>query len=224
MTKSILLLISVIITSFSSYGQAFENYNLSLEGIYLPGGGGRYEIYNMSNGKRKHTSFESNVIHKRRKYRSNEQIENSINMLDSLFRLTEFKFTVNKSIIDSIKLRNDRNKFHKIPTADIDKFFSNGDTVTLRLQDIKPPLWEGTVIDGYPYSFHLSIKRPNQDSIKYEFKGNFYDGVQTSNIKNWLPVYLAYRQSKFLETMPMEKYFTNENLESVLLSFIEWTK
>jgi hypothetical protein len=218
------LIVLLIFISSLSFGQVLENYNLSLEGMHLPGGGGRYEIYSMSNGKRKHTSFESNVIHKRRKYRSNEQIENSIIMLDSLFRLTEFKFTVNKSIIDSIKLRNDRNKFHKIPNADIDKFFSNGDTVTLRLQDIKPPMLEGSVIDGYAYFFYLSIKRPNQDSIKYEFNGNFYDGVQTSNIKNWLPIYLAYRQSKFLETMPMEKYFTNKNLESVLLRFIEWTK
>jgi hypothetical protein len=210
----------------ASFGQTIDSYNFSLSGVYLPGGGGRNEIYSKRNGKLEHKSSESlhNGRHKKHTLKKDLQIENKINTLDSLFRLKEFKFTINKSIIDSIKAHNEQNKFYKIPLADIENFFSKGDTVTLKLNDIKREDFEGTVIDGYPYFFDLTIMRTNQDSIKYKFDGNFYDGVQTSNIKNWLPVYLAYKQGKFFETMPMEAYFTDENLESVLIRFIEWTK
>jgi hypothetical protein len=230
LSKLIIILFFLNVTQ-TTFGQTNDSYNFSLSGAYLPGGGGRREIYSKTKGKLEHKASESRLHgrhykwkHKKRTLKNDLQIENTLNKLDSLFRLSEFKFTINKSIIDSIKAHNDRNKFYKIPLADIDKFFSHGDTVTLRLNDIKREDFEGTVIDGYPYFFELTIMRPNQDSIKYKFDGNFYDGVQTSNIKNWLPVYLAYGQSKFFDTMPMEEYFTNKNLESVLIRFIEWTK
>jgi hypothetical protein len=229
--NKLIIIIFLLTVALTTFGQTIDGYNLSLSGAYLPGGGGRSEIYSKTNGKPAYKASESSHRgrhykwkHKKRTLKNDLQIENTINQLDSLFRLTEFKFIIDKSIIDSIKAHNDRNKFYKIPLTDIDKFFSHGDTVTLKLNDIKREDFEGTVIDGYPYFFDLTIIRPNQDSIKYKFDGNFYDGVQTSNIKNWLPVYLAYRQNKFLETMPMEDYFTDKNLERVLTRFIEWTK
>ncbi len=214
----------------TTYGQTIDNYKLSLSGIYLPGGGGRSEIYSKSNGKLDHKASEiqhgrrpNKWKQKRRTIKNDLQIEATINKLDSLFRSTEFKFAINRSIIDSIKARNDRNEFYKIPSAEIEQFFSKGDTVMLNLKDIKQAEFEGFVIDGYPYTFDLIIMRPNQDSITYKFHGNFYDGVETSNIKNWLPVYLTYREKRFLETMPMGKYFTDENLKDVLIRFIRWT-
>lgn len=227
MNKLIIILFFYSVTQ-TTLGQTIDSYDFSLSGAYLPGGGGRSERYSKKGGKLNHKASESRhrgkrykLKHKKRVLKPDYQIENTIHNLDSLFHLTTFEFTINKSIIDSIKARN---KYYKIPIADIDKFFSNGDTVTLNLSEIKQEAIEGVVIDGYPYFFDLTIVRPNQDSIIYKFNGNFYDGVQTSNIKNWLPLYLTYRQRKFFHTMPMEKYFTDKNLESVLVRFIEWTK
>ena len=214
----------------TTQGQSIDHYAFSLTGMYLPGGGGRSEIYSKSKNKLEHIASESyhgkhhKSSRKKKRLKNQTQIENTITQLDSLFHLTEFKFTIKKSIIDSIKEQNNWNRYDQLSNDEIEHFFSHGDTVALNLKDIKPEVFEGTVIDGYPYWFDLKIKRPHQDSIEYKFEGNFRDGVQTSNIKNWLPVYLAYRQSSFFNTMPMEAYFTDKNLVNVLIRFIQWTK
>jgi hypothetical protein len=228
--KSSICSIFLIILTISTFGQKIDNYIFTFSGAYLPGGGGQTEYYFKTNNKPQHISTQTkhgwryHWKHKKKKFKSNNEIIISIDRLDSLFRLTEFKFTIKKSIIDSIKARNDRSNYNKIPLADINKFFSHGDTIILNLKEIKQEQFEGMVIDGFPYWFDLSIIRQNQDTIKYKFEGNFCDDVQTSNIKNWIPVYLAYREKKFMETMPMEDYFTDKNLESVLRRFIIWTK
>ena len=230
MNRLIILFLFLTIST-TAFGQAIDHYDFSMSGAYLPGGGGRSEGYSKNADIHNHTSSESyhygkryRLKQKKRKLKNDLRIETTINQLDSLFRLTTFTFIIDKSIIDSIKVHNNQNKYHKISNADIEKFFSHHDTITLRLKDIQPEDFQSTVIDGFPYRFNLTFVRPNQKSISYKFEGNFYDGVQTSNIKNWLPIYLAYRQHNFFETMPMEKYFTDKNSESVLLRFIEWTK
>jgi len=138
--------------------------------------------------------------------------------------LTVFTFTINKALIDTIKAHNARARYYKISEVDIDRFFTHGDTVTLDLKDIKlDDSDEMTVIDGCPYFFKFEIDRLNDTTMR-SFQGNLFNQVDTNNIKNWLPVYVAYRQHAFLTTMPMEEYFTDENLKYILMRFISWTK
>lgn len=229
--RNLILMLLCMSVARSAFGQTIDSYRFSLQGSPMPGGGSRGEVYFKKKCKRKHTVSERRYDgsklkrkHKQRRLKNHVPIENAINSLDSLFRLTAFTFTINKSMIDSIKAHNNWHLLYRISSTDIHQFFSRGDTVTLSLHDIKPEETAGMVIDGYPYVFDLVIRRSQEDTIKYKFHGNFHDRVQTSNIRYWLPVYLAYRQHKFFETMPMEAYFTDKNLELVLMRFIEWTK
>lgn len=218
--------------ALTTLGQDIVSYKLSMRAGWLPGGNGRSEIYSKTtDGKFDHKSTINYRKGKRgvrkikeRRLRKSLKIEDTINALDSLFRLTEFKFTIDTSIIHRIVAHNLQNNFRVVYLKDIDRFFSQGDTVILNLKDIKEDEFNTTVIDGGPFSFNLTFKRANQDSIKYEFVGNFEDNVKTINIKSWLPIYLAYRQNKFFQTLPMEYYFTDSNLEGVLIRFIDWTK
>lgn len=226
-----ILFIFIITASLNCFGQSIDSYKLSLIGAYLPGGGGRNEVYSKDKTKIRHTASERYRHGRNYRYTSKKQklitdpgIESTINELDSLFNLTEFSFIINKSLIDSIKAENLKNDILRFSNKDIQNFFSHGDTVFINLNDILPDEFEGTVIDGYPYFFELIFYKQNQDTIRYNFQGNFYDRVQTSNIKYWLPVYIAYKQNKFLETMPMEEYFTEDNLQYVLERFIMWIK
>ncbi len=207
------------------FAQTIVSYELSLSCMYLPGGDGRNEIYSLINNERSHKAEEiqgEKFKNTSKKLVSDAHIENTILQMDSLFGLTVFTFRINPALIDTIKAENARNRYYKIPEADIDRFFSRGDTVRLDLKDIKPDSLEMTVIDGCPYFFKFEADRSKDTTIR-SFQGNFFDQVQTDNIKNWLPVYLAYRQHTFFTTMPMKEYFTDENLKYVLIRFIEWT-
>jgi hypothetical protein len=229
--KLFIILILGLSYSQSTFSQKMDHYNLSLRVTYLPMGGGKSEMYSKTKGKAEHTASESTQSNgstkpelKKRKLKKDVRIEKTINGLDSLLRLTEFKFTVDNSIIDSVKAENGRNIYNNIPETDIDKFFSNGNTITIQLKEIKPNEMEQRVMDGNLFKFTLILKRAGMDTVRYEFGGNFAGGIMTNEIKNWLPVYLCYRQTKFFETMPMGKYFSNENLVSILIRFIEWKK
>lgn len=242
--KTIVLLFTI---SIVTYGQEIESYDFSFSGLFIPSDTGYFdrnnkdksagqdETYSKEANKIEHISTyrSGNARHheeKREKLKKDFEIENTINQLDSLFRLTEFKFTISPSIINSIKDDKVLNSNFKIKESDIDKFFSNGDTIILKLKDIKQHKSEersrhyGMYEQDGIYKFYLMIKLPNQDSIIYSFNGNIYDSVETGNIKNWLPVFLVYNQRKIFPTTPMKKYFTTENLKGILRRFILWTK
>ena len=215
--------------SNSLIGQELVYYKFSVATGYFPSCGRQSEEYVKYDNEVKRSATSIDWKHckrvKTRKLPKNDDIENTINLLDSLNRLEEFTFEIKRALIDTLKSRHFWKDTYHISDKDIDDFFSNGNTVTLELDDIKQEIIEGTVIDGAPYSFELILIREGQDTLKYSFTGNFLDGVQTSNIENWIPMYMAYQENKFFDSIYLvEDYFSDKNLERILFRFIMWTK
>lgn len=227
-TKILTLLILGLLPSFS-VGQKLDFYEFSVVTAYLPSCGSQSEIYLKVDNKVQRGSSAVHWKHckktKKRKLPKDESIEKAIDLLDSLNRLEEFTFTINIGLIDSLKARHFWKKTYQITDQDIDNFFSRHDTVTLKLKVVKQEILEGIVIDGAPYWFDLKLKREGQDTVKYSFTGNFLDGVQTSNIGNWIPMYLTFKEYKLFDSIKlMDEYFNDKKLESILFRFITWTK
>ena len=219
----IFLIILLGLLPIVTIGQKIEYYDFSISTAYLPSCGCQSERYLKENNKIKRIASSVNWKHCKRLKRKNlpkdKNIENAIILLDSLNRLDEFTFKINPTIIDSLKSRHLWKIIYKITDEDIDNFFNKRDNVTVKLKNIKLENLEGTVIDGAPYWFDLKILRQGQDTLNFSFEGNFMDGVQISNIKNWLPMYLAYREYPFFDSIKLvEEYFNDKKLESILFS------
>lgn len=229
MLTRIFLILTTGVLPLLSTGQRIEYYNFSLVTAYLPSCGSQSEQYLKTNHKTQRKASSVHWKHCKKKKRKNLPedlaIESAINLFDSLMRLEAFTFSINPALIDSLKSRTFRKQTFKITDTDIDHFFNQQHTVTLKMKTIKQALLEGVVIDGAPYSFNLTLKRAGQDTLQYSFQGNFFDGVETENIKSWLALYLTYTKYPLFSSIPLvEDYFDEETLENILFRFIIWTK
>lgn len=208
--------------------QVLSYYEIYMSVVYLPGCHRQMEIYKKNNCKITHELRERNETCKENIFSLHDTgniIENLILQLDSLFKLDEFNFTVNKTFIDTLKSRiNDKESYH-ISNEDIDSYFSRGDTLMLKLSDIQKESKEFRNDDGIDYYLKMEYKKNNQDIIIFEFEGDLDNFVMTNNIKNWIPFYLIYKDNQLFNNLNyVNEYFSDRNLESIIWRFITWEK
>jgi len=209
-------------------GQQIECYELSMSVLHS-GYSMEKEWYSKINNERVHRSnkilfdIDEKLIEKNRDKDSLEDTQ--IERIDSLFKLQQFKFTVSRSVIDSITNYVTFNNNIGITQHDIDNFFSNNNTVSLNIDDIQREKLL-FVIDGTNFSIDLTIKRIGKDTLFYElYRGNLDDGVRAENIYKWIPTYLFIRENKVFDAFDWkDQYFSDENLQHVLMKFILWNK
>jgi len=205
--------------------QIISYYEIYMSVAYLPSCHRQLEIYKKDNGNITHELHEQNV--KKNIISLNDTgiiIEDLILKLDSLFKLDEFIFTVNKTFIDTLKSRVKDKEFYHISNEDIDNFFSRRDTLILKLSDIQKEREEFRSDDGIDYYIKIEYKKNNQDII-IEFEGDLDNFVLTSNIKNWIPLYLIYKEHKIFKNLEfVDEYFSDNNLENIIWRFISWGK
>ncbi len=225
----ILTIFLILLIPTLAIGQDIEFYKFSVSTAFLPSCGSQSELYSKENNKIVRKATKRSWKHckriKNKHLPKDKNIEKAINLLDSLMRLEEYTIRVNPTLIDNIKSQNSKKQYFKITDKDVDDFFNKGDIVILKRSSVNQNFLEGIVIDGAPFWFELIFKRDGQDTLKYSFKGNFLDGVETSNILFWLPMYLTYKEYPIFGSIEcFEEYFNDEQLESVLFRYISWTK
>ncbi|MDD3280125.1 MAG: hypothetical protein PHC83_00950 [Bacteroidales bacterium] len=206
--------------------QIISYYEIYMSVAYLPSCHVQLEIYKKDNGNITHELHEQNVKCKKNIISLNDTgiiIEDLILKLDSLFKLDEFIFTVNKTFIDTLKSRVKDKEFYHISNEDIDNFFSRRDTLILKMSDIQKEK-EYRSDDGIDYYIKIEYKKNNQDII-IEFEGDLDTFVLPSHIKNWIPLYLIYKEHKIFKNLEfVDEYFSDNNLENIIWRFISWGK
>jgi len=206
--------------------QIISYYEMYMTVGYWPSCHRQLEIYKKDNGNITHELHERNVKCKKNIISLNDTgiiIEDLILKLDSLFNLDEFIFTVNQTFIDTLKSRVKYKEVYRISNEDIDNFFSRTDTLIRKISDIQEEE-EYRTDDGIDYYIKIEYKKNNQDII-IEFGGDLEIFVQTSNIKNWIPLYLIYKEHKIFKNLEfVDEYFSDKNLENIVCRFISWGK
>jgi hypothetical protein len=210
-------------------GQTIDYYSFSANVAYLPSCGSQTEVYQKTDRRIKHSGTTISWKNCKRLFKSkltpDPKILEQINYLDSLFRLDEFTITVNTAMIDSLKKWTSWKNEFNVTNLDIDNFFSAGNKVTLKLKEIKAGYNEAILLDGAPFSINLTIKRPDQDTIKYVFTGTLDGSILSEEIKYWLPMYLAYQKSKMFNSISLvNNYYSDEKFAGILIRFIAWTR
>jgi hypothetical protein len=225
--KNTLIILIFFLFEFQTSAQEIEFYNLSFKADYLPSCVEKTEMFKKSNSQIVHEKFErnddcmeSNIV-----LENDSLIEKQINQLDSLFKLKEFTFLVANSFVDSLKARTIYKSIYKVTEKDIDAFFCRGDTITINLKKIRIKKDKSFIFDGIHYKFELTLKRHNQDTLRYQFSGNLFDIVTQQNIKDWLPMYLIYRKFKLFTSIEfIDNYFLDSNLENYIYWYISVNK
>jgi len=221
----LIILLLLLLNNFTLKCQQLSYYDMSISAAYLPGCGSRSESYSLNDSKLQHKgtkrSWKSCKSFSKFSLKKDSEIEQTIRCIDSLYNLNSFIITVPQSLIDSMKTRTTWHTYLGISATDIDNFFTNGNTVTLKMDEIKNDGMEGVVIDGIYFVFDLKFKTDHSDTVKHSFYGNFMDNVSNSNIRYWLSLYLAYKKHPFFSSISLVKeYFSDEQFEGILFRYI----
>lgn len=225
--KNTLILFVFFLFEFQITAQNIEFYNFSFNANYLPTCCKKTEVFKKSKKEVVHQKIERNddCIESNLVLENDSLIEMQINQLDSLFKLKEFTFIVANSFIDSLKSRTLYKSTYKITDKDIDAFFCRGDTITINLKNKRVKKNKSFVLDGISYQFELTLKRQNQETLRYQVYGNLFEIVTQKNIKDWLPMYLIYRKYKFFKNIEfIDNYFLDSNLENYIYWYISVNK
>lgn len=213
----------------SLLAQDLNYYDFKFSVAYLPFGGSQSERYFKTGNKVERTyvgTYKKNSRRvKKKKLPIDGNIEKAIYLLDSLCKLKEFTFKINSDLRDSLKSRYMWKKAYNILDEDIDGYFSELNRITLKVNDLPTEFMETAVLDGAPYLFDLKYTLDNKDTLHYTFNGNLCDEVNTSNIKNWLSIYLTLKRYSIFNSITLfEDYFNNKRLEHIIFRFIVWKK
>jgi hypothetical protein len=205
--------------------QPIESFKFSQINVYLPSGG----LWSEEFVKENHITMRNTV------YRENwqkeaeckstlltdEAIQRSINVLDSLMKLNQILIAFDSSLIKLMKDYRIGVYPMDVSIEKIDLFFKNKDFITLDLLNLpefpKPPI----ILDGIPFEVKLNFKRLYADTISYELVGNLYGQIEPSNIRNWLVFYLTFKDNPVFSSEYLKnEYFSKERLAEVLLRFV----
>lgn len=110
---------------------------------------------------------------------------------------------------------------------DLKKYITNADTIEIEIKEFNTDYSKKIdamtgVIDGAPFWINLEIVTQTNDTIKYEYVGNLYDGVEDTSVDEFLTFYYIYQDYRLFRYTPMNKYFERENLYKVILRYIAY--
>jgi hypothetical protein len=229
-TKIICIISIFLSVSQKNYSQEIDSYKFAVHATYLPDVTGQEEYYSKEKKKLAHKAvhYTSNIGNHKKKKKiklNNVDIQSLIYQLDSLLKLDEFSFAISDDIINYMKAASFYKENYSIQDSDIEKFTLNN-KVTLNIKDIKIDVTDylSGQIDGAYYRFELTIKNDDNELIKNELKCGS-GGISNFEIKEWLVLFLIFRDYNLFETLPelKEYVFSEEKLANIIFRFIVWT-
>jgi hypothetical protein len=231
--------------SVSGFSQKIESsdsiksYTWTNSLAYLPSVYGESEIYKYKNGRLQHRYSKTKAIWRLRwnskkifTTKNKEKVSESYGTFLEMSGKEVFKIGLLKQDKDSLIAMSRRKDFlgfplHSADYNDLKKYITKTDTIEIEIQEFNTDYSKTMdamtgVIDGAPFWINLEIVVQKNDTIKYEYVGNLYDGVEDTSVDEFLTFYYIYQDYKLFKYTPMDKYFERENLYKVILRYIAY--
>lgn len=243
--KSLLLIVLSGMLANFSWAQDAEvldsvtSYTWKNRLIYLPSIHGESETYQYKNGRFKHQYAKSRTFGRGRKrskrlftIKNKQKVTDCLETFLSLADREVFKIGLSSQDKDSLiamsQQRNHRGApLYRVHSHDLDKYIAHQDTIAIEIKEFNTGYSQSIdiisrVIDGVPFWLNLEVVTTGNDTIRYEYTGNFYDGVKDTAVDEFLIFYAIYKDYRLFRYTPMDKYFSKEQLFEVILRYIAY--
>ena len=206
---------------------------------YLPSVYGETEFYKFYNGRIKH-KYSKTKTFMRKRWNSKKLFTktNKLNVTDSYKKFltasdqNKFNIRLSKQDKDSLIAMSNRkdylgNPLYSVNYDDLKKYITNSDSIEIEINEFNTNYSKTmdvllTVIDGAPFWINLEIVTQTNDTVRYEYLGNLYDGVEDTSVDEFLNFYCIYQDYELFRYTPMAEYFDKRNLYNVILRYIAY--
>ena len=206
---------------------------------YLPSAYGEHEYYQLTDKRLKHKFSKTRVIWGLKWYskkifilNNKQSVINSFDRFITYNSLDWISIGLSKSDKDSLISMSKKKNFQGYPLysckhSDLIKYISTSDTIQIDINVFNTKFSKTMdamthVIDGVSFCINLSIVNMDNDTIRFEYNGNLYDGVKDTDVDEFLTYYQIYSSFKLFRYTPMDRYFTKENLYKIILRYIDY--
>lgn len=116
-----------------------------------------------------------------------------------------------------------------VDQTDVKPYIESSDTITIQFNQFNTEYSRVmdqtlTVIDGCPFSISLDLISEAHDTTRYTYEGNLFDGVRDTQVDEFLIYYTLYQTSPIFEHLPLDTYFTRQQLYKIILRYIAYAE
>ncbi|UBM61335.1 hypothetical protein LA303_07845 [Candidatus Sulfidibacterium hydrothermale] len=238
-----LILTTFIITVGFSQEQDFTHKIKSFEwGIslaYLPSPYSEAEYYKFKSNRLKHKysktkRFLGIMLNTKKLFttKNKEKVLRSINVFMQYQNRNIIQVGLSKQEKDSLIVMAKRLDYQGLPMYSVDsndlmKYISKKDTIDIDISEFNTEYSKSLdastiVVDGIPFRISLKIITKTNDTLRFQYYGNLYDGIKDTDVDNFLTYYFIYQHFQLFKYTSMENYFNEKNLFEVILRYIAY--